>query len=120
MSRIVNIDRSLQLQHFLELIGHDRKPFIETGRKFDKIFIDGEVRYFIARMPNEKGTILEGDIYGAKSHLAPNFRWYFGNLANIDKWDWSAKHGKPEHDTSVMAVKEYKDYIHWRKIPEQK
>ncbi len=111
----INQDRSLLIQQLLRLIGPSRAPFVETGRKFDKIIIDGTVRYFVARM-TVPGKMEAGDIFGAKSKLAPNFRWYFGNLSNADKWNWADYHGKPENDSSVMPVKGYGSYIHYRKI----
>lgn len=124
MSRLVNKDRSILLQRFVSAIGAAREPFIETGRKFDKIYVEDKVRYFVARMdmmvtPQGGGTqfqVREGDIYGAKSKLAPNFRWYFGSLANVEKWDWSEFHGKPVDDKSVMAVKGYGSYTHYKRI----
>jgi len=115
MPRIVNKDRSILLQRFVSAIGSAREPFIETGRKFDKVFIDGSVRYFVARM-DQGEEVKEGDIFGAKSKLAPNFRWYFGNLTNVDKWDWTEFHGKPVDDKSVMPVKGYGRYTHYKRI----
>lgn len=115
MSRIVNKDRSLLLQQFVTSIGADREPYIETGRKFDKVYVEDKVRYFVARV-DQGDDIKEGDIYGAKSKLAPNFRWYFGTLANANKWDWSGYHGKPIDDPSVVMVKGYGQYNHYKRI----
>lgn len=116
MTQAVNETRGIQLQTLCSLIGADRKPYVETGRKFDKVFVDGDVRYFVAKQTVE-GKMEAGDIFGAKSKLAPNFRWFFGMLANADKWDWSGKHGMPVSDDSVMAVKAYGSYQHYKKIP---
>jgi hypothetical protein len=124
MSRIVNKDRSILLQRFVSAIGSAREPFIETGRKFDKVYVEGKVRYFVARMDMtvtptngvETVQVHEGDIYGAKSKLAPNFRWFFGTLAHADKWDWSDHHGKPVDDKSVLPVKGYGRYTHYKRI----
>jgi hypothetical protein len=116
MTLTINTNRSLQLQALVALIGAARQPFVETGRKFDKVIVEGKVRYFVART-TVPGKMDAGDIFGAKSKLAPNFRWYFGNLASADKWDWSEFHGKPVSDTSVMAVKGYSTYIHYKKVP---
>lgn len=111
---MVNKERSRLLQRLITLIGDAREPFIETGRKFDKVYVEGRVRYFVARQ--DMGDVKEGDIYGAKSKLAPNFRWFFGNLANADKWDWSELHGKPVTDKSVIAVKGYGKYVHYKRV----
>jgi hypothetical protein len=115
MARTVNKERSRQLQRLITLIGDEREPFIETGRKFDKVFVDGDVRYFVARQ--DIGVdVKAGDIYGAKSKLAPNFRWYFGNLHNVEKWNWSGKHGRNETDSSVVAAKSYGTYVHYIRV----
>jgi hypothetical protein len=113
MARNTNKDHAIKLHQFVTLIGLDREPYIESGRKFDKVFVEGKVRYFVARqtLPG----VESGDILGAKSVLAPNFKWYFGTLDNIDKWDWSDFHGKPVTDDSVMAVKSYGRYIQYLK-----
>ena len=118
MSREVNQNRSIMLQNFVTAIGVSRQPFIETGRKFDKVYVEGKVRYFVVRTDrNIKGVeVKEGDIFGAKSALAPNLRWYFGNLENVDKWDWSEFHGKPVNDPSVMPTKGYGRYVHYQKV----
>lgn len=115
MTSTPNVTHNTQLQKFVGLIGNDRAPFAVTGRKFDKVYVSGEVRYFIAR--TDVGTdVKEGDIFGAKSKQAPNKRWYFGNLANIEKWDWSGKHGVPVTDKSVLATKGYGEYVHYKKV----
>ena len=118
MPRVVNQNRSLLLQRFISNIGTARQPFVETGRKFDKVFVEGKVRYFVVRT-NLKNGATEGDIYGAKSSLAPNFRWFFGTLENVDKWDWSEYHGKPVNDPTVMKVKGYGRYDHYKKVTGQ-
>lgn len=108
-------ERSLSLQRFVELIGSNRRTYVQTGRKFDKVYVDGAVRYFVARV-DQSGDIRAGDIYGAKSKLAPNFRWFFGTLENAVKWDWSGYHGKPIDDKSVLQVKGYANYVHYKRI----
>lgn len=115
MTLTINKDRSLLLQRLLTLLGSAREPFVETGRKFDKVIVEGKVRFFVARLTID-GKMEAGDIFGAKSKLAPNFRWYFGNLVNSDKWNWSEFHPKPESDTTVMPTKGYGNYIHYKKI----
>lgn len=111
MPRNTDKQHALNIQRFLDRLGSFREPYAETGRKFDKIFVDGQVRYFVART-NVK-TAKAGDILGAKSKLAPNFKWYFGTLDNVDKWDWSGFHGRPINDESVVEVKRYGNYIQY-------
>jgi len=91
-----------------------QRVLTESGRKYDKVIFrwDGqahsEVRYFIERKT--------GDIYGAKSHLAPNMNWYFGNLLTAQLWDWSDFHGRPVKDDSVRPVGRYGPYTRYMKI----
>jgi hypothetical protein len=86
-----------------------------TGRKYDKVLIDGEVRYFIQKI--DRDGFHCGDILGAKSPLAPNPRWFFGSLDTIELWDWSAFHGKPVNDPSVREAKRgYGDYKHYERV----
>jgi hypothetical protein len=88
--------------------------YSETGRKFDKVYIDGTdvapVRYFVERQT--------GNIYGAKSQAAPNLSWYFGTLERAEKWDWSEFHGQPVEDNTVRFVKSYGPYKHYMLITE--
>lgn len=91
----------------------------ETGRKFDKVYVtkylkgggeEKDVRYFVSRA--------DGTIYGAKSPLAPNLKWYFGTLDTIDLWDWSGHHGVPK-DAEKAGVKEvgaYGEYKHYEPV----
>lgn len=86
--------------------------YYETGRKFDKIFIDvdgkSSVRYFVNRS--------NGAIYGAKSKFAPNLQWYFGTIYNSHKWQWNGHHGVPIDDPTVRLVKKYGVYHHYMLI----
>jgi hypothetical protein len=78
---------------------------IEVGRVFDKILVgtispnmtmkDMEPRYFVERA--------SGDIYGAKSNVAAQRNWFFGNLSEIDAWDWSGFHAVPK-DMDMEAL----------------
>jgi hypothetical protein len=94
--------------------------YFEQGRKFDKIMVakyehgnpdtTADVRYFVNKATEE--------IFGAKSPLAPNDRWYFGTLNSIGLWDWSKEpHGTPI-DPVKAGVKEvgaYGKYRHFEK-----
>lgn len=55
----------------------------QTGRRFVRILIDGESRYFVDRRT--------GDIYGAKSSFQYNERRWFGTLETIDGFTWTAR-----------------------------
>jgi hypothetical protein len=61
-----------------------------------------------------------GAIFGAKSHIAPNLRHYYGTLYTTDKWDWTAEVPTPR-DVTTAEVREvgfYKTYKHY--IPTNK
>lgn len=115
MARVVDPQRSMLLQRLVILIGTARQPFVETGRKYDKVYVNGKVTYFVARQDLSE-SILAGDIYGAKSKLAPNLNWYFGKLENADKWDWSNSHPRPVSDTTVLATKGYGQHVHYKRV----
>lgn len=53
---------------------------LKSGRKFDRIMINGNVTYFI-----EKDT---QNIYGAKSDVQYNPRRLYGDLTTVDQFDW--------------------------------
>lgn len=95
--------------------------YVETGRKFDRIMIaehkhgvpvaEARARYFVDRQ--------KGNIYGALSPQAPNFKWYFGDLTTAAKWDWTGYHARPKvspRDAGVVFVGKYGAYDHYEKI----
>lgn len=95
--------------------------YVEPGRKFDRIMIaehkkgqpntSAKARYFVCKK--------RGNIYGALSPQAPNFKWYFGDLSTVDKWDWSGFHARPKvspRDAGVVFVGKYGAYDHYEKI----
>lgn len=91
----------------LQSAGHPTAQFVE-GRKYHKIKVDNKVRYFI--------DANSGSIYGAKSQVAPNFKWYFGTIYSIGLWDWTGFHGQSVSDTSVRPTKKYGKYTHYELV----
>lgn len=96
----------------------------ETGRRFDKIYVgtldkklhsaeEASVRYFVERQT--------GIIYGAKSDLAPNLKWYFSTIYEADKWDWSGMHGEPKSlsRAGVKVVGGYGGYKHYERVEQE-
>lgn len=94
--------------------------YVETGRKFDRIMIaehkrgepttEAKARYFVDKQ--------KGNIYGALSPQAPNFKWFFGDLTTVAKWDWSGFHARPKispKDAGVVFVGKYGAYEHYEK-----
>lgn len=81
---------------------------VESGRKFDRVYIDEGIRYFI-----EKDT---GTIFGARSRAAPNLKWYFGTLDTAHLWHWSRYHGEPINDLSIRLIGTYGGYHHYMRV----
>ncbi len=96
----------------------------ESGRRYDKVLVgymdsdhnmsQPDVRFFV-----ERST---GNIYGSKSELAPNRKWYFGNLATAAHWDWSAFHPTPTNlkAAGVIEAGIYGEYRHYELDPNAK
>jgi hypothetical protein len=111
------LEYSMQLMNFVKRLTNDKRTaLVETGRKFDRIFLaeNGQsmIRYFVAKKPVDGHPA--GTIFGAKSLLAPNMKWYFGTLATADKWNWDGYHGEPVNDDTVEVGKSYGGYKHYR------
>jgi len=118
-------DYNLKLQNFVNKLTTDQKMGLHvrgyhsqiegvfvysvSGRKFDKVIIQTgsskSVRYFVDRA--------DGSIYGARSHLAPNLKWYFGTIDRMDRWNWSDYHGRPINDDQVRVAGQYGPYTHY-------
>ena len=118
MSKVLNSTQMAHASALAEFIAvlntaHNGTVTMETGRKFDKIYIGGGIRYFVVKSPTRGFN--PGDILGAKSLLAPNFKWFFGSLENHTKWNWEGYHGRPVSDTSVLEVKGYGSYKHYKR-----
>lgn len=119
MAKTTNKQHARKLQAFIRLIGEHREPFAETGRKFDKVYVDDKVMFFVARM--DQTGIDIGDIFGRKTDQSPNLKWYYGNLKNAEKWDWNdPKHPRPVSDESVLVGKKYGKFAHFIKVPSKK
>lgn len=107
------------MQCFLTLLDD---AYVENGRKFDRIYRSGKLVYFVARfdqtvMAKEKITdncISAGDIFAKKTSVCPNFKRYFGNIANCQKWNWETS-PIPLNDSSVVQCRQYGKITHYRK-----
>lgn len=109
---VVNGKYGEALKNFIDVLAKCNPSvtcYSETGRKFDKVIVGTEVRYFVQRST--------ATIYGAKSPLAPNIRWWFDTLDNISKWKWEAKYGEPTELAGVRLIGQYGSYNHYEKIP---
>lgn len=100
------------LRNFTDVLSKnnpDKTCYAESGRKFDKVFVGDEVRYFVQRTT--------GTIFGAKSPLAPNIKWWFDTLYTISNWKWEGKYGEPTEAAGVRLIGQYGSYNHYEKIP---
>lgn len=90
-----------------------------TGRKFDRIVVCinyknvqtepwEDVYYFVNRFT--------GEIFGAKSRLAPNLNHFFGLISNVAKWDWSGRSGINKSDGTVREVGRYGQFRHYAPV----
>jgi hypothetical protein len=60
-----------------------------TGRVFDRVMLrrqgrgkgNEEVLFFV--------RISDGQIFGPKSSIAPNLKWWYGDLASTDQWNFA-------------------------------
>ena len=115
----VPAEYTTQLNTFIALLGTDRNPHVVTGRAYDKVcFVtpDGsKVHYFVSRRDISTQDIKMGDIFGRKTDQYPQLNWFFGNIADAEKWDWSGVYGVPVSDDSVHVVKKYGNHIHYRR-----
>lgn len=64
------------------------------GRRFDRILVDGEVRFFV-----DKNT---WEIFGAKSDFQYNPRRQYGKIDTASQFDW--KNLRPLSGTTIETV----------------
>lgn len=103
-----DIDYNTKLEKFrqavetqeLSCVQNGSTVHIQTGRKFDKVYIktsagDPMGRYMIDRNSWE--------IYGIKSWAQINPRRVYGTLDSVDEYDWSHYYGRPKTGTNAEA-----------------
>lgn len=99
---------------------------VTNGRKFDRVRVgysfsrpnattgstelvtEWDVRFFISRT--------NGAIYGKKSDLAPNLKWFFGDIYTTDEWEWSTTGATPKDTSKYKVASEYGKYKHYERI----
>ena len=79
---------------------HGDKWEIETGRKFDKVYVKTSVQKHVRYMVDRNSWV----IYGIKSWAQINPRRTFGTLDTIDQYDWSPYNGVPKAGTQAEKV----------------
>ena len=70
---------------------------VETGRKFDKVYVKTDVQKLGRYMIDRNSWI----IYGIKSWAQINPRRTFGTLDTIDQYDWTGYNGVPKAGTAA-------------------
>jgi hypothetical protein len=84
---------------------HGDTAEIETGRKFDKVYIQtyhqGKPLQKIGRYMVDRNSWV---IYGIKSWAQINERRVFGTLDTVDQYDWAPYQGVPKQGTDAEKV----------------
>ena len=73
---------------------------VETGRKFDKVYVQTDVQKIGRYMIDRNSWV----IYGIKSWAQINERRVFGTLDTIDQYDWSPFQGVPKPGTEAERL----------------
>ena len=76
------------------------KVEIETGRKFDKVYIKTSVQKLGRYMVDRNSWV----IYGIKSWAQINERRTYGTLDTVDQYDWSQFYGVPKAGTEAERL----------------
>lgn len=78
---------------------------IETGRKFDKVYVQTKVQKLGRYMIDRNSWV----IYGIKSWAQINPRRTYGTLDTIDQYEWSHYYGKPKAGTDAEKLAEARE-----------
>jgi hypothetical protein len=70
---------------------------VETGYKFDKVFVNTGAQ----RMGRYMVESRTGEIFGIKSWTQVNRRRHYGTLDTITQWDWSDFYARPLAGTNA-------------------
>jgi hypothetical protein len=73
---------------------------IETGRKFDKVYVKTSVQKLGRYMVDRNSWV----IYGIKSWAQINERRTYGTLDTVDQYDWSSFYGTPKQGTEAERL----------------
>ena len=117
MSKTVGLDRAVEYVEKLEQFraafqkadtaGRDTTDTvqIETGRKFDKVYVKTEVQKLGRYMVDRNSWV----IYGIKSWAQINERRTYGTLDTVDQYDWKPYYGIPKAGTEAERLHEARE-----------
>lgn len=108
LEKLEKFRKAVQDQN-LAVIQHGHKVEVETGRKYDKVYINTGAQ----KLPRYMVDRHTWSIFGVKSWAQVNERRWYGNLTVLDEWDWSGYVGVPkagtpsekEHELHELAIK---------------
>jgi hypothetical protein len=112
MGTAVGLDRAVEYVQRLEkfrqvfqasdrgCVDHGDIAEIETGRKFDKVYIKTKVQKLGRYMVDRNSWV----IYGIKSWAQINERRTYGTLDTVDQYDWSHFYGVPKAGTEAEKL----------------
>ena len=112
MCTAVGLDRAVEYVQRLEkfrqvfqasdrgCVDHGDIAEIETGRKFDKVYIKTKVQKLGRYMVDRNSWV----IYGIKSWAQVNERRTYGTLDTVDQYDWSHFYGVPKAGTEAEKL----------------
>jgi hypothetical protein len=112
MGTAVGLDRAVEYVEKLEKFRHAFQSAdkgcqdfgetveIETGRKFDKVYVKTSVQKLGRYMVDRNSWV----IYGIKSWAQINERRTYGTLDTIDQYDWSSFYGVPKTGTEAERL----------------
>lgn len=87
------VEQMNELVDLLLKAGH-RSVEVQKGRRFDRVLVNGEVRYFVEHDTHA--------IFGAKSATQYNTRREYGTLALITQYEWLT--GTPLPNTEAFTI----------------
>ena len=117
MSTAVGLDRAVEYVEKLEkfrqafqsadrgCVDHGETVQIETGRKFDKVYVQTKVQKLGRYMVDRNSWV----IYGIKSWAQINERRTYGTLDTIDQYDWKFHYGVPKAGTDAEKLHEARE-----------
>lgn len=87
--------RALVQSEDVGCVNHGDTVEVETGRKFDKVYIKTSAQKMARYMVDRNSW----EIFGVKSWAQINPRRWYGSLDTVTEYEWSSYYGKPKAGT---------------------